>query len=162
MLIKKILKANAGWFFSNLIYFWTFTFETIYHVNQITFVDYLWWNNLINNACVTRTKGYENQWFSFQSRTRENERRDHSLLTRIIELSQISCFSSTGEKKTQFYLSRYFFFKYSIINIHILAIFWRGDLIDDSVPTTLQYNKWISMRVLIAELVCLISIFVSF
>lgn len=71
-------------------------------------------------------------------------------------------FRPLEKKKTQFYISRYFFFKYSIINIHILAIFWRGDLIDDSVPTTLQYNKWISMRVLIAELVCLISIFVSF
>ena len=130
---------------------------------KLTFVDYLWWNNLINNASVTRPKGYENQWFSFQSRTRENERRDHSLLTRIIELSQISCFSSTGEKKNSvLHITIFFFFKYSIINIHILAIFWRGDLIDDSVPTTLQYNKLISMRVLIAELVCLISIFVSF
>ena len=66
------------------------------------------------------------------------------------------------KKKLSFTYHDIFFFKYSIINFHILAIFWRRDLIDDSVPTTLQYNKWISMRVLIAELVCLISIFVSF
>ena len=49
-----------------------------------------------------------------------------------------------------------------MINIHILAIFWRRDLIDDSVPTTLQYNKRISMRVLIVDLVDFISILVSF
>lgn len=71
-------------------------------------------------------------------------------------------FRPLEKKKLSFTYHDIFFFKYSIINIHILAIFWRGDLIDDSVPTTLQYNKWISMRVLIAELVCLISIFVSF
>ena len=33
---------------------------------------------------------------------------------------------------------------------------------DDSVPTTIQYNKWISMRVLIVDLVDFTSIFVSF
>lgn len=33
---------------------------------------------------------------------------------------------------------------------------------DDSVPTTIQYNKWISMRVLTVDLVDFTSIFVSF
>ena len=33
---------------------------------------------------------------------------------------------------------------------------------DDSVPTTIQYNKWISMSVLIVDLVDFTSIFVSF